>query len=95
MNADAAKQEVVPALSKLKHEKGKTAGRCDPGLEKSMTLDQMMSLPEDAVSADNFRYASVSKDLLTMMDMPVDEGTSETRRVQYTMSCFLFVTTAC
>merc|ERR1719401_3233645 len=74
MNADSAKRGIAPSLSKLKREKGDCRTDRASGLEKSLTLDQMMHLQEDADSADDIKYASGTKNLEAMMNMSVDEG---------------------
>jgi len=80
-NADTTKMGIVPRLAP-NHEKAsclthptRAAGECSHGMDKSLTLGQMMSLPVDEdYSVDNHKYASMTKDLYAMMDMPVDEG---------------------
>jgi len=82
-NADATKLGVAPSLSAHKNEKGgaismmnsNTHASCGHALQASMTLSQMISLPEDKDYAESdSRYASAPKDLDAMMHLAVDEG---------------------
>eukprot|EP00579_Thalassiosira_antarctica_P008185 CAMPEP_0201901438 /NCGR_PEP_ID=MMETSP0902-20130614/54273_1 /ASSEMBLY_ACC=CAM_ASM_000551 /TAXON_ID=420261 /ORGANISM="Thalassiosira antarctica, Strain CCMP982" /LENGTH=699 /DNA_ID=CAMNT_0048435369 /DNA_START=73 /DNA_END=2172 /DNA_ORIENTATION=- len=82
-NMDVTKLGIAPALSELKKEKKKAIrmsvmnARSHNGhaLTSSFTLSQMMSLPEDEdYSKEDHKYASLTKDLDTMMNLSVDEG---------------------
>eukprot|EP00580_Thalassiosira_gravida_P019950 CAMPEP_0201660024 /NCGR_PEP_ID=MMETSP0494-20130426/2745_1 /ASSEMBLY_ACC=CAM_ASM_000839 /TAXON_ID=420259 /ORGANISM="Thalassiosira gravida, Strain GMp14c1" /LENGTH=744 /DNA_ID=CAMNT_0048137741 /DNA_START=290 /DNA_END=2524 /DNA_ORIENTATION=+ len=73
----------APALTNLTLEKESSASEmrrntrshCGNALAASLTLSQMMALPEDAdFHEDHCRYASGNKDLDAMMNLRVDEG---------------------
>ena len=80
----ASKLGTAPALSAHKSERKRLVNsssqrkaRMDCGhcLAESLTLSQMMELPEDEdYRESDQRYASGAKDLAAMMNMSVDEG---------------------
>mmetsp|Transcript_20890 Transcript_20890/g.45286 ORF Transcript_20890/g.45286 Transcript_20890/m.45286 type:complete len:109 (-) Transcript_20890:456-782(-) len=82
---DAAKAGIAPTLLELKNEKVKGIKRlsndlhssCGHALKESLTLNDMMSLPEDSNFQDDHQYATLYKDLDAMMHLSVDEGEPE------------------
>lgn len=67
---------IAPTLAELKGEKGKVnsmSSNGDYAGRESLSLEQMMALPEDADSSEH-NYRSLAKDLDAMTHLPVDEG---------------------
>mmetsp|Transcript_22243 Transcript_22243/g.48264 ORF Transcript_22243/g.48264 Transcript_22243/m.48264 type:complete len:318 (+) Transcript_22243:160-1113(+) len=82
-NSCSSKLGDAPALTNLTLEKESsgsemqrnTHSHCGNAMATSLTLSQMMALPEDAdYDEDHCRYASGNKDLDAMMNLRVDEG---------------------
>ena len=60
----------------------------DHATRTSLSLSQMMLLPEDEdYSKEDHQYASLTKDLDAMVNLSVDEGESKTAVIMYTYFC--------
>ena len=95
-NMDATKLGIAPALSELNNEKRNTINMSmdiahsssDHATRTSLSLSQMMLLPEDEdYSKEDHQYASLTKDLDAMVNLSVDEGESKTAVNMYTYFC--------
>ena len=64
----------------------------DHATRTSLSLSQMMLLPEDEdYSKEDHQYASLTKDLDAMVNLSVDEGESKTAVIMYTYFCMLIL----